>query len=121
MAACGASTKLVEAVGEPVVAAGGAGGVVHALLDHDPLAVVGEDEGVEVEGEAVLDGGAVDLGDEAAGAGERVAVEAGALGDGEELGGGLARVAAAAAADVEAELGREGGEAAFQGAHDARW
>ena len=76
---------------------------------------------MEVEGEAVLDRGAVDLGDEAAGAGEGVAVEAGALGDGEELGGGLARVPAAAAADVEAELGRERGEAALQRAHDARW
>jgi hypothetical protein len=42
---------------------------VHALLHHRPLAVVGDDEAVQIEIESVLDGGAIDLGDEAAGAG----------------------------------------------------
>jgi hypothetical protein len=35
------------------------------------MPVVGDDEAVEIEVEAVLDGGAVDLGDQPAGAAER--------------------------------------------------
>ena len=51
---------------------------VHALLHHDPLAVVGDDEAVQVELEAVLHRGAVDLGDQPARPRQRRAVEAGA-------------------------------------------
>ena len=40
---------------------------VHALLHHRPVAVVGDDKAMQVEIEAVLHGGAVDLGDETAG------------------------------------------------------
>ena len=54
------------------------------------LAVVGDDEAVQVELEAVLHGGAVDLGDEAAGLRERGAVEADPLADRDELLRGLA-------------------------------
>ena len=49
------------------------------------FAVVGDDEAVQIEIEAVLHRGAVDLGDEAARLGERGAVEADALADGDEL------------------------------------
>jgi hypothetical protein len=40
--------------------------IVHALLDHDPFAVVGDDEAVEIKIEPILDGGAIDLCHEAA-------------------------------------------------------
>jgi hypothetical protein len=40
---------------------------VHALLDDDPVSIVGDDEAVHVKIEPVLDGGAVDLGDKPAG------------------------------------------------------
>ena len=77
---------------------------VHPLLDDDPAAVVGDDEAVQIEVEAVLHGGAVDLGDEAARVGERGAVEADAVADRDELVRRLARMRAAAAADMEAEF-----------------
>ena len=48
---------------------------VHALLHDRPFAVVGHEETVQVEIEAILDGGAVDFGDEAARASEPGAVE----------------------------------------------
>ena len=51
---------------QPMIAARLPALAVHALLDHDPVAVVGDDEAVQVEIEAVLHGGAVDLGDEPA-------------------------------------------------------
>ena len=54
---------------------------VHPLLDDHPLAVVGDDEAVQVEVEAVLHRGAVDLGDQAARLGQRGAVDADALAD----------------------------------------
>ena len=77
---------------------------VHALLHDDPVAVVGDDEAVQVEVEAVLHRGAVDLGDEPAGLRERRAVEADALADRDQLVRRLPRMPAAAAADVDAEL-----------------
>jgi hypothetical protein len=53
-----------------------AGGVaVHALLHNRPLSVICHEESVEVEIEAVLDGGAVDFGDQTACANESGAVE----------------------------------------------
>src|ERR1700722_9247735 len=48
---------------------------VHTLLHHRPLAVVVHEEAVEIEIEAVLHGGAVDLSDQPARAGESGAVE----------------------------------------------
>ena len=77
---------------------------VHALLHHDPLAVVGDDEAVQIEVEAVLHRRAVDLGDQPARLGQRRAVEAGAIADRDQLVRRLARMAAAPAADMQAEL-----------------
>ena len=57
-----------SALGQPVIAAGLPRVAVHALLHHHPLAVVGDDEAVQVEIETVLHRRAVDLGDQAAGA-----------------------------------------------------
>ena len=64
-----------------MIAARGAGCAVHALLHDDPIAVVGDDEAVEVKVEAVLHGGAVHLGDQPARLRQRRAVEADARAD----------------------------------------
>ena len=92
---------------------------VHALLHHDPFAVVGHDEAVQIEIEAVLHRGAVDLGDEPAAPRQRRAVEADALADGDQFLRRLPRMRAAAAADMEAEFARERREAALQRADHA--
>ena len=88
----------------PVVAARLPLVAVHALLHDGPLAVVGDEEAMEVEIEAVLHGGAVDLRDEAACAGEPGAVEADALAEQPQFVGRLARMLAATAADMDSEL-----------------
>jgi hypothetical protein len=93
---------------------------VHALLYHRPLAVVGDDEAVQIEIEAVLHGGAVDLGDEAAGAGQRLAIQADAVAQRHELLRRAARMLAAPAADVDAKLMLQRRQAALQRADDAR-
>jgi hypothetical protein len=94
--------------------------LVHALLHHDPAPVVRHDESVQVQIEAVLDGGAVDLGHEAARPGKRFPVQADALADRDELGWCVPAVPAPAAADVESEFLRQRRQAALQRA-DARW
>ena len=83
-----------------MVAARLAGVAVHPLLDDHPAPVVGDDEAVQIEVEAVLHGGAVDLGDEPARGRERGAVEADSVADGDKLVRGLARMRAASAADM---------------------
>ena len=95
------------------------GSLVHALLHDDPLPVVGDDEAVQIEVEAILHGGAVDLGHQPAGVGERRAVEADPLADRGELVRRLARMLAAPAADVDAEFARQRLKAALQRADDA--
>jgi hypothetical protein len=52
---------------------------VHALLHDGPLAIVRDEEAVQVEIETVLHGGAVDLGDQAACARQLGAVKTDAL------------------------------------------
>ena len=103
----------------PVIAAGESGGVVHALLHDGPFAGVGEDEIVEVELESVGDGVVVDLGGEATGASEFVAIESGAGGDVAEFVGSATRVATTSAANVKAEFVGARIESAFERAHDA--
>ena len=105
---------------EPVVAPGLAAIAVHALLDHDPVSVVGDDEAVEIKLEPVLDRRAVDLGDQPARLGERRAIEAGPVTDRNKLMRRLARVIAAPAADMDAELSGQRCQAALQRADDAR-
>src|SRR5687768_14795290 len=102
-----------------MVAASAAPLPVHPLLDDRPLAVVGDDEAVQIEVEAVLDGGAVDLGDEPACLRKGGAVEAGELAGRDQLVRRLPRMAAAAAADPDAELAGQRVEAALEGADDA--
>ena len=98
--------EALQALRQPVIAARLAQLLVHALLHDDPAAVVGDDEAVQIELEAVLHGGAVDLGDQPAGLGQRRAVEADPVADRDQLVRRLARMLAAAAADMDAELRR---------------
>jgi hypothetical protein len=92
---------------------------IHALLDHDPMTVVGDDEAVQIEIETVLQRGAVHFGDETAGLRQRGAIETDALADRRQLQRRLPRMAAAPAADMEAEVSRKRREAAFERADDA--
>src|SRR5207248_9692047 len=83
-------------------------------------AVGGGDEAVQVEVEAVLHGGGIDLRDEAARAREGAAVETRPLAEGEELSRRLARLRPAAAADDDSELLLAARETALQSPEDAR-
>ena len=103
----------------PVVAARLPLVAVHALLHDGPLAVVGDEEAVQVEIEAVLHGGAVDLGDQPAGARQPGAVEADALAEQPQFVRRLARMLAAAAADMDAEFVLQRPEPALQRADHA--
>jgi hypothetical protein len=68
------------------------------------MTVIGDKEPVQVKVESVLHRGAVDLGDEAAGLGERRAIDAGALADVEQFARRAPRMRPAPAADMDAEL-----------------
>ena len=105
------STKLCQPLRKPVIAPRLAAVAVHALLDDDPFAVVGDDEAVQIEVEPILHRRAVDLGDEPACLGQRRAVEADLLTDGDEFLRRLPRMVAASAADVNAELARQAASA----------
>ena len=102
-----------------MIAAGQPAGVAHALLDHGPLAVVGDDEAVQVEVEAVLHGGTVDLGDQPARLRQGGAVETDAFADCRQLVRRPPRMAAATAADMDAELVRQRCQPPLEGAQDA--
>src|ERR1700676_4925415 len=103
----------------PVVAARLLPVAIHALLHHRPLAVVGYEEAVEVEIEAVLHGGAVDLGDQTACADESGTVETETFAECLQFVRRLPRMLASAAADVDAEFVRERRQPALEGADDA--
>ena len=77
---------------------------IHALLHHDPVSVIGDDETVQIKVEPILDRSAIDLGDEPARPGEIRAVEADAIADSDQLVRCLSRVLPASAADMDAEL-----------------
>ena len=94
--------------------------IVHALLDHRPAAVIGDDEAVQIEVKPILDGGAVNLRHQPAETGERQSIESHPPTDRNQFVGRLARMLAAAAADMNAEFVRPRLEAALQRADDAR-
>src|SRR5205814_91571 len=108
------------ALGEPVISARLATVGVHALLDDRPGAVVRDDEPVQVEIEAVLDERAVHLGDEPAGARQRLSIDAGPFSELHQLHRRATRVTAAAAADGQADLTLAPGEAPLERAQHAR-
>src|SRR5262245_54745218 len=92
---------------------------VHALLHHYPLAVVGDDEAMQVELKTVLHRGAVHLGHQAARLRQRRAIQSNPLADGDELVRRLPRMLSAPAADVNAELALKRGERALERADHA--
>src|ERR1700730_2187533 len=77
---------------------------IHALLDYRPMTVVGDDEAVQVQIEAILHGGAVHLGHKPAGLRKFPAVEADPIPYRDELLRRLPRVLPAPAANVNPEL-----------------
>ena len=93
---------------------------VHPLLHHDPSPLVGDDEAVQVKIEAILNGGAVDLGDEPARLRQRRAVKPDPVADRDQLVRRPPRMLAAPAADMDSEFAGERREAPFQRAYDAR-
>ena len=105
---------------QPVIAASLAARPVHSLLHHDPAAIFGDHESMEVKIEPVLHGSAVDLRDQPAGGGKAVAVKADAFADSHQLVRRSPRMLAAPAADVEAELAIKRSEPALEGAEHAR-
>ena len=80
---------------------------VHALLHHDPAAVVGDHEAVQIKFKSVLHGGAVDLRHQAACGGEFAAVKADAIADGDEFVRRLTRMLAAPTTNPQAKLAIE--------------
>ena len=112
--------KAFEPFRRPVIAARLLVIAVHALLDHHPSPVVGDNEAVEIEIEAVLHSGAVDFGDQAARRRQRTSIEADALANGDQLAWRRATVLAAPAADMDPKVARDRIEPAFQRAKDAR-
>src|SRR6202042_2409993 len=79
--------EALQTLGQPMVAASRAARIVHALLDDGPVAVVGDDEAVQIEVETILHGGAVDLRNQPADVGERGAVDSDPLANRCELKG----------------------------------
>ena len=92
--------EALQTFGKPMITPGLAAIAVHALLDHGPVPVIGDDEAVEIEVEPVLDGGTVDLGDEPARLGERRAVDADPIPDDQEFLRRLARMPATPTTDM---------------------
>jgi hypothetical protein len=74
-----------QSLGEPVIATGLLELAIHPLLYNDPVAVVGDDEPVQIELEPVLHSGTVDLRHQAAGCGERCSIKAYAVPDLDQL------------------------------------
>ena len=68
--------KTFQAFRKPVIPASRLPVAIHPLLDDNPLAIVGHNEAVQIEIKAILNGGAVHLGDEPARICERRPVKA---------------------------------------------
>ena len=96
--------KALQPLGKPVVSAGLFELPVHALLYDDPMAVVGDDEPVQIKLETVLHSGTVNLRYQAAGGGEGGPVKAHPVPDIDQLVRRLPRVFSAPAADVNPKL-----------------
>ena len=111
--------ETIEPFGMPMVAAGLPSVSVHALLNHCPMAIVGDKEAMQVEIKAVLNCGAVNLRDEAAGARQRRTVKAHTVAKALQLFRGLARMLPAPTADMEPKLAAQRSKPAFQRADNA--
>src|ERR1700722_6615362 len=96
--------ETLQAFGQPMIAASRAARVIHALLDDGPMAIIGDDEAVQIEVKTILHGGAVDLRHQPADIGERGAVDPDPLANRGEFKRRPSRPFAAPAADMDSEL-----------------
>src|SRR5690348_3333202 len=87
---------------------------IHALLDHCPLAVVSNEEAVEVKVEAVLYRRAVNLGDETACARQRSTVKPNPHPEPGQFVRRPARMLTPTAAHMNAQFARERGQSALE-------
>src|SRR5215213_2732796 len=106
--------EAVQSLGKPVVPTGLLAIPVHALLDDNPFAAIGDDKAVQVQIEPVLHRSAVDLRDQAAGIGQCAAVEPDSLSDRKGFSRCLPGMLAPSTADVDAKFASERRQAAFQ-------
>src|SRR5436305_11721873 len=97
-----------EAFRQPVISAGLPAISIHPLLNDHPLRIVGNDETMQVELEAILHRGTINLRDEPAGPRQHAAVKPNPLADGDQLVRRLVRMLAAPAPNVNSEIGLEG-------------
>src|ERR1700719_3219964 len=96
--------KALQPFRKPVIAAGLLELAVHPLLYDNPVAVVGDDETMQIELGAVLHRGTIDLGYQAAGRGERGPIKAYPVPDIDQLPRRLPRIPPASATDMDPEL-----------------
>jgi hypothetical protein len=97
--------EALQAFGQPMVAPSLSAIAVHALLHHDPVTVISDNEAVQIEVEPILHRRAVDLGDKPACLGERGTIEPDPIADRHQFMRRLARVIAAPAANMDPEFG----------------
>lgn len=114
----GVGDKIPDACGVPVVAAGGAILRVHPLLHNGPLAVSGDDEGMQVKLKTVGHGIVVHAGGKAAGSRKRVSIESRFQAEAAKLIGSAYRVPSAPAAHHQPEFVEPWVEPALQRTHD---
>ena len=106
--------EATQIFGKPVIAPGLSAVTVHALLDHCPASIVGDDETVQIKIEAILDCCAVHFGDQPTCSGQGRAIQTDHIANGDKLMWRLARVAAASAADMDAKFSAQRCQAALQ-------
>ncbi|MCW0459548.1 hypothetical protein NB717_000616 [Xanthomonas sacchari] len=111
--------EAAQAFRQPVVAACLLAPTVHALLHHHPAPVVADDETVQVQVEAVLHRGAVDLGHQTADPRQVRAVQPGALAHRLQLVRRGPRMPSTAAAHVDAQFAGQRRQAALERAQHA--
>src|SRR5258708_7345419 len=96
--------KALHPFRQPMVAARLLQTGIHALLHDGPRAVIGDNESMKIKIVPVLDGIAIDFGDEAACLRQGGAVETHALPDGDKFLRGGPRMLAPSAADMDAQF-----------------
>src|SRR5262245_63902531 len=93
---------------------------VHALLNHNPVPIIGDYETMQVKVKTVLHSSTVNFGNKPARFCERTAIKAHTIANGDQLARRLACVAAATTANVENELSLQRTEATFERSDAAR-
>src|SRR5687767_11106237 len=91
---------------------------VHALLHHYPIALISDDEAMQIQVEPVLHRRAVHLRHHSAGCRQCRAIETDALADRDEFAWRRPRVFATATADMNSQLAGQRRKSAFERADD---